>query len=722
MKTTSNYAAAIRVLLLVALTLGSLLLATAPAHADTLGTSPAFNAAGTGQLTGCTGSACAVQCTPDLGAVSANWTYATPFPWCNGAIPTGFNLSTSAYCPSGFYAWSFYGTMADPTYAWTASRIPIYNNCPRSIVSAWVISPSPAAAGYSDLEAVPQIWRGGQAGGSQRYEFLNQGGNAGLPLWNVPGSAYYAPGRYEHGTGNLGAAGGGANIQQSATSCMDLQTNTTATYIKNIAADYAASRSPSAATTDADRIYSIYTHYLEQFPVTSANRYPVVADIKVGLSSSTLPFNTERGFIKELGAKYGTGQQCGSMLQFASLTTDPRSQLMVNGSCIIATNRLEMGVDPITGLGAIPTLRLGQPVGGNRFAINGEYAQKYQNRVPTAAAYPSNVPVAPAFTSWREKIKSILLEFNKYPNKPLPVDSTYVGAAYASTSNPSDAPSPLSNTSNPGADPTLADTQASQHAVCTTDAPVILLKPGGTIPTTTTTSPGGGGAKTTTTTRPTTPTTRQTTPTTRPTTTIPQITVVTNPPTNSPMQTVTANIPVFADGGSLRQQNFSAEISRFATRTCNSPSKCTPDTLSIRANIVGQDGYTQCSSPSQRGCSFYVVSTPSDSNPYDASRTWTIEFFSPTNQGLQQKVQIAFLASGTYTDWFLRNPPPIRRHFPALKTKKLCIMQGGMWAQGACSKFVQPPPILMPTSGIPYSVYVTPAFSTRYVSGSVPSG
>ena len=700
--------------LVLALTVVTVLLAVpSMASADAIGTSPlSYTSTGSGSYVitgtptcataGQAGSNCGVACAINGGAYSSNFVYANPFPWCDwntatnipGATSGAYNLDVNRhYCPNGYYSWSFYGTVAHPDEYWAAKRIPVYNDCPNVQPDAWALSPSPADAGHPNVEISRNTWAHNAPAGTQRHEFPN---GAGLALWNVRGQAAV----YTSGAPDLVASAG---------SCTAPQTNVLSSFLPKLYAAYTQATPDPNAVKDVNRLYNVYQHYITQFPgdVRIANvksalpqDYPPISSARA-LLTALMRFWTVNGAVGTPLATgmppvgtFGTGAYangvregsfgyiwpCGSVFQYAQLSTAPAAQHAALGTCTIATNVLEFGASKTgtstPGFGAIPVFRGATgypnspntaqltPMGGTRFAASKYSGQSvYSNVLPRDPALPSSL-----FSGWRRLIAATAAA-NKLAGQ------AYVG------------PDGTDISSSPNY--TQGAAQASQLAYCVMDAMVVFLpvKPSSPVTTTSTTS------TTSTTTTTFTPVTTTLPP---PTTTLPP------PPAGAYMQTMSTQVPVFVNGGSLRVQQITVNVGAFDRSKCITPSRCYPNMLKVRATIEGTGGYTRCTYATEQHCSFYVISPLTQQvSPNGGTFYWKLEFFYPTTSA--QHVVVKYDAGGTYIDF---------KKVPIM----LCVRQ----KDGSCSwvwsgryKYVALPPKS-------YSVQVTSANPvTREVSGGV---
>jgi hypothetical protein len=663
------------------------------------------------------------------------------------------------------------------------ARVPILNNCPIAKADAYIFSPTPLDAGVANTEAQPQYYTGTH---TQETEFPGRGQS----IWGINLEDANSPADYTENSTNF--------VGRSATSCVGLETTDMATYVGQIAAGYAAGTAPY--TTDASQMWGIYAYFFAKFPSST------VGNVKAGLPLNFPPISSEKTFMADMakyyensGTSYGRVEPCGSVMQYSVLETDTPALHVATGSCLITTNRLEFGeVAGTNTYGYIPLKEGTADVGGTRLDIASQWAAVSPATNSRNTITPPDPKITDGvFSAWRSVIAGSIN--SETYNSAQPFDGTYIGAPYTE--------GPLGPVySNPHATKSVstAALDASQHAVCTMDAPLVIqlspsgislvksasvtsyskagvtvtyyykatntsglpltavavtdpmaglskvvcpdstLAPGasetcsatytttandvtvgsinntgtatGTPPngppmtaTSSLTIPLKNGTTTTTLNNGTT----TTTPKNGTTTTVPVTTptLVTGPPGSTTMQTLTESIPVFVDGGSLRVQQFVANILPFDRSKCNQPSTCQPKTLTIIATVVGTDGYTECTSQGESGCGFYIVSRPNVS-PTDTTATWQIDFLAPTVKS--QGVYISFTAAGTYLDHVLTPQPDLVSH-PVVKCPPRTK------AGTVCTTTVYTPQqsIWEPVTK-PYALQVPGKYGPRVVSGSVP--
>ena len=708
-----------------ALVLTAIISTASIAGADSVGNSPPASGgsvSGSGHCTTGTGGSCTITCTSNGGATTA-YTYANPFPWCGwdssqsvdldgGGTPSPGHASTADFCATGFYAWDFYGTVSDPTYYQDEVRVPINDDCPTTVEKAWVMSPSPLDANVGDTAALePLKWASGPLAGQQQTEAPY----SGATLWDLKGeptpsstsSVLYSPDTVLSSSGVSG--------------CSSLETNNMATNIGNIASGYTAGT--AADVTTANEIWAIYKNYVNNFPNKVASpdgpATYVNANIKVDLPEYYPPVTSESGLLSALAANYnkagsyGAVFPCASVLQYAELTTTPKADHRVIGSCVIAINEQEKGVAADSyGYGTAPVALGGTPMGGNRVVTTGEFASTTASATDlySAAEAPdpdiTSAQYSAVFSDWRSaiatKVGSETYDATAIKDN---MDYPFIGPSYNVGTNPPNAETNNTNPSTPAAIAQAAS-QAKSHALCTIDTPPPTITPAPSTPTTTTTKPS---ATTTTTAAPTTPTT------------------IDGPAGITPFQTMTAFIPVFADGGSLRPQYFEASLSAFSTAQCVYSNLCHVSYISVSAKITGTNGYTECATQTSTNCDFYVIppSTPTPAptitNSAQGPFKWNIEFFEPTKGA--QRIDITLSAAGRYIDYH----KGITGYGPSIKepvsgsTAKTCAANGGTFSGGSCYKLVRGAPIYGPiaNSAIPYPLYA-PGVQSRVVTGALP--
>lgn len=321
----------------LAATTAGMLIGAPPAQADvTIGGAPP--ASGGPIYTG-HGSASGYSCLPGGGAKwnGGNEYYIGPYPGCNpNGTGTAWNGTTNVQqCLVGFTVWRFYGTLSNPTQAWTASQINLPKWCQNQPPYAFYApNPMDAHLGLS----VGSPWA--QASWQSPYHQTVVAAERNL-LTTAPPFAY-----------------GGASCQ-----ALETNPNPLATFFGS----GAQANTPAGAAIQ-DGLYNIYQAWLGFGPNTALS--VINANAPTPSSPSTI--------------NYGVATPCVSGLQYSMSPTNP----FTFGTCYIPNVRIaRQDVNPNNpaqhGYGFFPQGNLGP-----RFSS--AYSQQpYVN--PTIAAWRATI-------------------------------------------------------------------------------------------------------------------------------------------------------------------------------------------------------------------------------------------------------------------------------------------------------------------------------------------